>query len=180
MVREDQIGVLIEQEVLEARIKELGEQISKEYAGKELKLVCILKGGAMFMTQLAKYITIPVTMDFMILSSYGDALISSGTVHIKKDMDDDIVDKHVLIVEDIVDTGNTLQCLLQLLQAREPASLKVCALLDKPARRKVDIKADFSGFDIPDEFVVGYGLDFNSLYRDLPFIGVLKPEYYAK
>ena len=176
MVREDQIGVLIEQDVLEARIQELGKQISEEYAGNELKLVCILKGGAMFMTQLAKYITVPVTMDFMILFSYGDALISSGTVHIKKDMDDDIVDKHVMIVEDIVDTGRTLFFLQELLKERGAASVKICTMLDKPARRVVPVEVDYTGFSIEDHYVVGYGLDAAQLYRNLPYIGYVKTE----
>lgn len=176
MIREDQISVLIEQDVLEARIRELGKQISEEYAGKELKLVCILKGGAMFMTQLAKYITVPVTMDFMILSSYGDALISSGTVHIKKDMDDEIVDKHVLIVEDIVDTGRTLYFLQDLLKERGAASVKICTMLDKPARRVVDVDVEYTGFSIEDHYVVGYGLDAAQLYRNLPYIGYVKTE----
>lgn len=174
MVRDDQIRVLIVQEELEARIKELGEQISKEYAGKELKLVCILKGGAMFMTQLAKYITVPVTMDFMILSSYGDALISSGTVHIKKDMDDDIVDKHVLIVEDIVDTGRTLYFLQDLLKERGAASVKICTMLDKPARRVSPVQVEYTGFSIEDLYVVGYGLDAAQYYRNLPYIGYVQ------
>ena len=174
MVYENQIGVLIDQETLEKRIEEMGRQISEEYAGKELKLVCILKGGAMFMTQLAKYITVPVTMDFMILSSYGDALISSGTVHIKKDMDDDIQDKHVLIVEDIVDTGRTLYFLQDLLKERGAASVKICTMLDKPARRVAPVEVDYTGFSIEDLYVVGYGLDAAQYYRNLPYIGIVK------
>ena len=174
MVYENQIGVLIDQETLEKRIEEMGRQISEEYAGKELKLVCILKGGAMFMTQLAKYITVPVTMDFMILSSYGDALISSGTVHIKKDMDDDIQDKHVLIVEDIVDTGRTLYFLQDLLKERGAASVKICTMLDKPARRVAPVEVDYTGFSIEDLYVVGYGLDAAQYYRNLSYIGYVQ------
>lgn len=174
MIYENQIGVLIDQETLEKRIQELGRQISEDYAGKELKLVCILKGGAMFMSQLAKYITVPVTMDFMILSSYGDALISSGTVHIKKDMDDDIVDKHVLIVEDIVDTGRTLYFLQDLLKERGAASVKICTMLDKPARRVSPVEVEYTGFAIEDKYVVGYGLDAAQYYRNLPYIGYVK------
>lgn len=174
MVRDDQIRVMIDQKTLEDRIQELGKQISEDYAGEEVKLVCILKGGVMFMTQLAKYITAPVTMDFMILSSYGDALISSGTVHIKKDMDDDIVGKHVLIVEDIVDTGRTLYFLRDLLKERGAASVKICTMLDKPARRVVDVDVDYTGFAIEDQYVVGYGLDAAQRYRNLPYIGYVE------
>ncbi|MCI8632980.1 MAG: hypoxanthine phosphoribosyltransferase [Lachnospiraceae bacterium] len=165
---------MIDQDTLEKRIQELGKTISEEYAGKEILLVCILKGGAMFMTQLAKYITVPVTMDFMILSSYGNDLISTGTVSIKKDMDEDIEGKHVLVVEDIVDTGRTLWFLRELLKERKAASVKICTMLDKPARRVVPVEVEYTGFEIEDEFVVGYGLDYEQHYRNLPYIGYVE------
>lgn len=174
MLKNEQIHVMIDQEKLEKRIQELGEQISKDYAGRELALVCILKGGAMFMTQLAKYITVPVTMDFMVLSSYGNELISSGTVHIKKDLDDSIAGKDVLIVEDIVDTGRTLWFLRDLLKERSAASVKICTMLDKPARRVAPVEVEYTGFQIEDEFVVGYGLDYEQHYRNLPYIGYVE------
>ena len=175
--------VLVTEEEIQARVKEMAAEINEHYrkvGADELIVIGILRGAVVLMVDLIRELELPLKLDFMSISSYGGGTTSSGNVRVLKDAAEDICGKHVLIVEDIVDTGNTLQCLLNLLQAREPASLKVCALLDKPARRKVDIKADFSGFDIPDEFVVGYGLDFDSLYRDLPFIGVLKPEYYTK
>jgi hypoxanthine phosphoribosyltransferase len=171
---QDRIHVMIDQDTLEKRIQELGKTISEEYAGKEILLVCILKGGAMFMTQLAKYITVPVTMDFMILSSYGNDLISTGTVSIKKDMDEDIEGKHVLVVEDIVDTGRTLWFLRELLKERKAASVKICTMLDKPARRVVPVEVEYTGFEIEDEFVVGYGLDYEQHYRNLPYIGYVE------
>lgn len=176
MLRDDQIHVMIDQETLEKRIRELGAQISADYAGQELMLVCILKGGAMFMTQLAKYITVPMTMDFMVLSSYGNELISSGSVHIKKDLDDDITGKHVLIVEDIVDTGRTLYFLKDLLKDRQAASVRICTMLDKPARRIMPVEVDYTGFQIQDEFVLGYGLDYEQRYRNLPYIAYVKTE----
>ena len=175
--------ILVTEEEINVRVKEMAEEINAHYqniGADELIVIGILRGAVILMVDLIRYLDLPLKIDFMSISSYGSGTESSGNVRVLKDAAEDIRGKHVLIVEDIVDTGNTLQCLLQMLMAREPASLKVCALLDKPARRRVDIKADFSGFDIPDEFVVGYGLDFDSLYRDLPFIGVLKPEYYGK
>lgn len=171
MLRDDQIHVMIDQETLENRIKELGAQISADYEGKELMLLCILKGGVMFMSQLSKYITVPTTMDFMALSSYGNELISTGNIEIKKDLDENIAGKHVLIVEDIVDTGRTLKFLKEFLQGRDAASVKICTMLDKPARRVVEIEADYTGFAIRDEFVLGYGLDYAQHYRNLPYIG---------
>lgn len=174
MLQNDRIHVMIDQETLEKRIQALGEKISEEYAGKEIVLACILKGGAMFMTQLAKYITVPVTMDFMVLSSYGNDLISSGTVSIKKDMDEDIAGKHVLVVEDIVDTGRTLWFLRELLKERKAASVKICTMLDKPARRVMPVEVEYTGFAIEDEFVVGYGLDYEQHYRNLPYIGYVE------
>ena len=169
------IETLIPEEEVAARIKEIAAEISRDYSGKQLKLICVLKGGAYFMCELSKYITIPVQLDFMSVSSYGAGTVSSGNVKIKKDLDDSIMGEDVLVVEDIIDTGNTLSSLLKLLGAREPASLKLCTLLDKPDRRTVaDIKVDYCGFKIPDKFVVGYGLDYDERHRNLPYIGVLK------
>lgn len=176
MVNPARISVLISEEDVNARIKELGEKISKEYEGKELYLVCILKGGAYFMIELAKYITVPVKMDFMQVSSYGSATKSSGNVKIIKDLDEPITDRHVLIVEDIIDSGRTLSCLVALFEDRQPASLKLCTLLDKPSRREVDVPVDYTGFQIPDAFVVGCGLDYAQVYRNLPYVGVVEFE----
>lgn len=176
MLREDHIHVMIDQVTLEKRIQELGEQISAEYQGKELTLICVLKGGAMFMTQLSKYITVPMKMDFMVLSSYGNDLISSGEVNIKKDLDGSIDGQHVLIVEDIVDTGRTLWFLKDLLKDRGAASVKICTMLDKPARRVMPVKVDYTGFQIQDEFVLGYGLDYEQYYRNLPYIAYVKQD----
>ncbi|WP_066712561.1 hypoxanthine phosphoribosyltransferase [Clostridium sp. Marseille-P299] len=170
----ENIKVLISEETIDARIKELGEEISKAYAGKEIHLICILKGGAFFMTELSKHITVPVSIDFMSVSSYGDATVSSGRVKIVKDLDESIQGKDVLVVEDIIDSGRTLSYLMDLLKGRLPASLKICTLLDKPERREVDVKVEYSGFQIPDEFVVGYGLDYMQKYRNLPFVGVVE------
>lgn len=176
MMREDQIKVMIDQETLENKIAELGAIISRDYEGKEIVLICILKGGAMFMMQLAKSITVPVTMDFMVLSSYGNELISSGEVKIKKDLDDSIEGKHVLIVEDIVDTGRTLSFLSTYLVKKGAASVQICTMLDKPARRVVPVDVKYSGFEIADEFVLGYGLDYAQKYRNLPYIAYVEQE----
>jgi hypoxanthine phosphoribosyltransferase len=167
------ISVLIDEKKLNDRIHELGEQISRDYEGKQLKLICILKGSVLFMSELAKRLTVPVLFDFMQVSSYGSGTQSSGSVKIKKDLDDDIAGQDVLIVEDIIDSGNTLYKLKPILLARNPKSLKVVSLLDKPERREVPFEADYHGFEIPDEFVVGYGLDYDQKYRNLPYIGVL-------
>lgn len=167
------ITVLLSEEEVEQRIRELGEQISKDYAGKEVHLICVLRGGSFFMCDLAKRITVPVTMDFMSCSSYGAGTTSSGIVKIVKDLDDSIEGKHVLVVEDIVDSGRTLSYLLKMLGERKPASLGLCALLDKPDGRVVDVKMDYTGFQISDQFVVGYGLDYNQKYRNLPYIGIV-------
>ncbi|MBO4888809.1 MAG: hypoxanthine phosphoribosyltransferase [Firmicutes bacterium] len=175
-MREDQIKVMIDQETLENKIAELGAIISRDYEGKEIVLICILKGGAMFMMQLAKSITVPVTMDFMVLSSYGNELISSGEVKIKKDLDDSIEGKHVLIVEDIVDTGRTLSFLSTYLVKKGAASVQICTMLDKPARRVVPVDVKYSGFEIADEFVLGYGLDYAQKYRNLPYIAYVEQE----
>ena len=172
----ERIDVLLSAEEVDAKIKYLGEQISKDYSGKEVHLIGVLKGSVFFACELAKRITVPVTMDFMSVSSYGKDTKSSGVVKIIKDLDESIKDKDVIVVEDIVDSGNTLSYLLEILEARQPKSLRLCTLLDKPERRVKDVKVDYTGFQIPDEFVVGYGLDYAQKYRNLPFIGVVKFE----
>lgn len=170
----EQIKVMISEEKVNARICELAKQINEDYAGKELHLVIILKGSVFFACELAKRITVPVTMDFMTVSSYGDGMVSAGKITVKKELDEDIAGKEVLIVEDIVDSGNTLFHLKKLLLGRNPASLKIITLLDKPDHRTADIQTDYCGFEIPDEFVVGYGLDYAQKYRNLPYIGVVQ------
>ena len=168
------INVLISEEEVDKKIKELGAQISKDYEGQELHLICVLKGGIFATCELAKNITVPLSMDFMSVSSYGDETVSSGRVKIVKDLDNSIEGKNVLIVEDIIDSGNTLKYLLELLNSRKPNSIKICTLLDKPERRVTDVKVDYVGFQIPDKFVVGYGLDYIQKYRNLPYIGVIE------
>lgn len=170
----EQIKVMISEEKVNARICELAQQINGDYAGKELHLVIILKGSVFFACELAKKITVPVTMDFMAVSSYGDGMVSAGKITVKKELDEDIAGKEVLVVEDIMDSGNTLFHLKKLLLGRNPASLKIITLLDKPDRRTADIQTDYCGFEIPDEFVVGYGLDYAQEYRNLPYIGVIQ------
>ena len=170
----ERVEVLLSEEEVDKRIQEIGEQISRDYAGKQVHLVCVLKGGAFFMCELAKRITVPVSLDFMSVSSYGGSTESSGVVKIVKDLDEPLKDKHVLVVEDIVDSGRTLSYLLEMLKDRHPASLHLCTLLDKPERRVKNVKVDYTCFDIPDEFVVGYGLDYDQRYRNLPYIGVVK------
>lgn len=168
------IKVLVSEEEVDKRTRELGEQISKDYAGKQLHLICVLKGGVFFMCELAKRITVPVSMDFMSVSSYGDDTKSSGVVKIVKDLDESLEGKDVLIIEDIIDSGRTLSYLMEVLKARKPNSLRLCTLLDKPDRRVKEVKVDYTGFAIPDEFVVGYGLDYAQKYRNLPYIGVVE------
>lgn len=170
----ERIKVMLSEEEVDKRIKEIGEQISKDFAGEEVHLVCVLRGGSFFMCELAKRITIPVTLDFMSVSSYGNDTTSSGVVKIVKDLDDSLEGKNVIVIEDVVDTGRTLSHLLELLKARGPKRLKLCTLLDKPDRRVVDVCVDYTGFTIPDEFVVGYGLDYAQKYRNLPYIGVVE------
>lgn len=170
----EKIKVLITEEEVDARTRELGEKISKEYEGKQIHLICVLKGGVFFMCELAKRITVPVSMDFMCVGSYGDGTKSSGVVRLAKDLDESIENKEVLIVEDIIDSGNTLYYLMDVLRQRKPASLRLCTLLDKPDRRVKDVHVDWTGFEIPDEFVVGYGLDYAQKYRNLPYIGVVE------
>lgn len=171
---QDKISVLLSEEELDKRIREMGEQISRDYEGKQVHLICVLKGGTFFMCELAKHITVPVSIDFMSVSSYGDSSVSSGIVKIIKDLDKPLEGKDVIVVEDIIDTGRTLSYLLKVLSDRRPNSLKLATMLDKPDRRVVDdVNVDYTGFEIPDEFVVGYGLDYAEKYRNLPYIGVL-------
>ena len=170
----EKIRVLLSEEEVDKRIKEIGEQISKDYAGKAVHLVCVLKGGSFFMCELAKRITVPVSFDFMSVSSYGSETKSSGVVKIVKDLDEALEGKEVIIVEDIVDSGRTLSYLMEILEKRGPKSLGICTLLDKPERRVTDVKVNYTGFNIPDEFVVGYGLDYDQKYRNLPYIGVVE------
>lgn len=172
----ERVDVLLSEEEVNARIREMGEQISKEYSGKSIHLVCILKGGSFFMCELAKRITVPISIDFMSVSSYGSSTESSGVVKIIKDLDEPLEGRNVLVVEDIVDTGRTISYLMELLKGRGAADVKLCTLLDKPERRVVDVKADYTGFQIPDEFVVGYGMDYDQRYRNLPYIGIVKFE----
>ena len=168
------VKVLLQEKEVNEKIRELGEQISKDYAGRKVHLICILKGGVFFTCELAKRITVPVSLDFMSVSSYGSGTSSSGCVRIVKDLDESIEGKDVLIVEDIVDSGNTLHYLSEILMKRKPASLRICTLLDKPERRVAEVDVAYSGFNIPDAFVVGYGLDYAQKYRNLPFIGVVE------
>lgn len=170
------IKELFSEETVDARIRELGEQISKDYAGREVHLICVLKGGSFFMCELAKRITVPVYVDFMSVSSYGSGTTSSGVVKIVKDLDSPLEGKNVIVVEDIVDTGHTLSYLLGMLQSRNPASLRLCTLLDKPDRRVAQVSVDYTGFTIPDKFIVGYGLDYDQKYRNLPYIGTVEFE----
>lgn len=170
----EKVRVLIDEQAVEAKIAELGKKISEDYAGKEVHLICVLKGGVFFMCELAKRITVPVSMDFMSVSSYGNDTKSSGVVKIIKDLDEPIEGKDVLVVEDIIDSGRTLSYLLENLKNRNPNSLHLCTLLDKPERRVKPVHVDYTAFEIPDEFVVGYGLDYAQRYRNLPYIGVVE------
>ncbi len=170
----ERIRVLLSEEEVNERIRQIGEQISKDYEGRQVHLICVLKGGSFFMCELAKRITVPVSLDFMSVSSYGSGTKSSGVVKIVKDLDEPLDGKDVIVVEDIVDSGRTLSYFLELLGKRNPKSLALCTMLDKPERRVVDVKVDYTGFNIPDEFVVGYGLDYDQRYRNLPYIGVVE------
>ena len=172
----EHVDILISEENVDKKIEEIGKKISEEYQGKSVHLICVLKGGAFFMCELAKRITVPVSMDFMAVSSYGSVTESSGHLKMIKDLDESIEGKDVLIVEDIIDSGRTLDKLVTLLKTRGPKSIKVCTLLDKPDRRVVDVNVDYTCFNIPDEFVVGYGLDYDQKYRNLPFICVVRFE----
>ena len=170
--------ILFSKDELADRIKELGAAITADYAGKEILMIGVLRGAVIFMADLARSIDLPVAIDFMAVSSYGAATSSSGVVRILKDLDENVANKHLLIVEDIIDSGLTLNYLIENLWSRKPASIKICTLLNKPDRRKVEVPIAYNGFTIPDHFVVGYGLDFAEKYRNLPFIGVLKPKVY--
>jgi len=177
-MREDIEEILISREVIKKKVRELGERISKDYEGKELVLVGVLKGGFMFLADLMREITIPVDMDFISVSSYGNSTKTSGVVRLIKDIDINITNKHVLIVEDLVDTGLTLKHLKELFSTRKPLSVKICTALDKPSRRKVEIEIDYAGIEIPDKFVVGYGLDYAGKYRNLPDVCTLSSKVY--
>ena len=170
--------VLLSEEQLSQKIAELGEEISKDYQGKEIVAICVLKGAILFMADLARAVKVPMALDFMAVSSYGNGTSTSGTVRILKDLDNSIEGKHVLVVEDIIDSGVTLKYLLKNLKSRKPASIKLCTLLNKPERRRVEVDIDYCGFTVPDYFLVGYGLDYAEKYRNLPFIGILKPAIY--
>ena len=171
----EKIKVLLSEEEVDSRIKQIAAKVSKDYAGKEIHLICVLKGGVFFTCELAKRITVPVSLDFMSVSSYGDDTKSSGVVKIVKDLDQPLEGKDVLIVEDIIDSGRTLSYLIEILKQRNPNSIRLCTLLDKPERRvKKQVKVDYTCFTIPDECVVGYGLDYDQKYRNLPFIGVVE------
>ncbi|MCU1595369.1 MAG: hypoxanthine phosphoribosyltransferase [Frankiales bacterium] len=172
--------VLVSEQEIQAKIQELAQAIDRDYAGKEILLVGVLKGAVMVMADLARALETPVSMEFMAVSSYGSSTSSSGVVRILKDLDRDLADQHVLVVEDIIDSGLTLNWLLRNMRSRGPASVEVCALLRKPEAAKVEVPVKYVGFDMPDEFVVGYGLDYGERYRDLPFVGLLKPEVYAR
>lgn len=173
--------ILVSEEQLRAKVAELGAQISRDYDGHDLLLVSILKGSVVFMADIMRAISIPCSIDFMVVSSYGGANTqSTGLVKIVKDLDQDLSGKDVLIVEDILDTGITLSHLVPMLELRHPRSVRLCTILSKPSRRKADIEPDYLGFEVPDEFVVGYGLDYDEKYRNLPYVGVLKPEVYSK
>ena len=170
----DKIRVLLTEEEVNKKISEVAAQINKDYEGKEVHLICILKGGVFFTCELAKRLTIPVSLDFMSVSSYGSDTKSSGVVKIAKDLDESLEGKDVLVVEDIIDSGRTLSYLLEILAKRGPKSMKLCTLLDKPDRRVREVKVDYTGFVIPDEFIVGYGLDYAQKYRNLPYIGIVE------
>ena len=177
-MKKDIKSVLITEEQLKSKIAELGKQITEDYRGKDVLLVSVLKGACVFMTDLMRAIDLPVSIDFMCVSSYGKGTVTQGRAKIIKDLDVDIANKHVLIVEDILDSGVTLSYVMEILRSREPASLRLCSLLDKPDRRRVEVPLDYLGFTVPDEFVVGYGLDYAEIYRNLPYIGILKESVY--
>ena len=176
----DILGILVTEEEIHTKVAELGAKITADFAGKDVMFVGVLKGCFVFMADLLRHVNLKCTMDFMAVSSYGNGTTTTGAVKINKDLSQDIEGKHVIIVEDILDSGVTLSYLKGYLENRKPASISIATLLDKPARRKADIHADYYCFDIPDAFVVGYGLDYAEQYRNLPYIGVLKPEVYSK
>ena len=177
---DDILKVLISEEDLRSKVKELGAKISADYAGKNLMMVSVLKGSVVFMADLMRAITVPCEIDFMSVSSYGADVKTSGVVKIIKDLDQELEGKDLLIVEDILDSGMTLSYITGLLKQRGPSSIRLCTLLDKPERRQADVAADYFGFVVPDEFVVGYGLDYAEKYRNLPYVGILKPEVYSE
>lgn len=172
-------SVLLTEKQLEKRVEELGEAISRDFAGKDVVFIGVLKGCFIFMADLMRHVTIPCSMDFMAVSSYGGGTVTTGAVKINKDLSQNIEGKHVIFVEDILDSGVTLSYLKNYLMVRKPASISIATLMDKPARRRADVKADYAGFEVPDAFVVGYGLDYDERYRNLPFVGILKPEIYS-
>ena len=178
-MHQDVEKILYTEEELKSRVKELGAQITADYRGKAPVLASVLRGSYIFMADLTRAIDLPISVDFMAVSSYGSGTVSSGQVEIKKDLSDSIEGKDLLIVEDILDSGNTLYYLLDVLRARKPASIRICTLMDKPSRRQKPIRADYVGFSIPDAFIVGYGLDYDEKYRNLPYVGVLKPSVYG-
>ena len=179
-MHQDVEHILYTEEELHHRIQDLGAQITADYAGKQPMLISVLRGSYIFMADLTRAIHLPLTVDFMAVSSYGAGTVSSGQVEIKKDLSDSIEGRDLIIVEDILDSGNTLYYLMDVLRARRPASIRICTLMDKPDRRTKPITADYVGFTIPDAFIVGYGLDYDEKYRNLPYVGVLKPEVYTK
>ena len=179
MLEQDIQEVLFTEEQLKARVKEIAREIEQDYRGKEIMLISVLRGSFIFMADLCRAIDLPCTLDFMSVSSYGKGTTSSGQVQITKDLSEDITGRHVIVVEDILDSGNTLSYLLKILQHRHPASIRLCTLLDKPDRRVKPVEVHYSGFTIPDAFVVGYGLDYAEQYRNLPYIGILKPQVYG-
>lgn len=180
MMRDDMKYILLTKEQIAERVKELGAEITRDYAGKKPLMVCILKGSVCFFADLIRAVDLPVHLEFMSASSYGNATVSSGKITVSGVLDDKIVGQDVILVEDIIDSGRTIAFLKNDMLGKGVASLKVCSLLDKPSRRVVDVKADYSGFEIPDEFVVGCGLDYDQDYRNFPDIGVLKPEVYGR
>ena len=179
-MHQDVEHILYTEEELHHRIQDLGAQITADYAGKQPMLISVLRGSYIFMADLTRAIRLPLTVDFMAVSSYGAGTVSSGQVEIKKDLSDSIEGRDLIIVEDILDSGNTLYYLMDVLRARRPASIRICTLMDKPDRRTKPITADYVGFTIPDAFIVGYGLDYDEKYRNLPYVGVLKPSVYEK
>ena len=179
MLEQDIQEVLFTEAQLKARVQELARQIERDYAGKEIMLISVLRGSFIFMADLCRAIDLPCTLDFMSVSSYGKGTTSSGQVQITKDLSEDISGRHIIVVEDILDSGNTLSYLLKILDHRRPASIRLCTLLDKPERRVKPVEVHYTGFTIPDAFVVGYGLDYAEHYRNLPYIGILKPEVYG-
>lgn len=178
-MREDVLRVLLSEEEIHAKVKEMGKKITEDYKNSNLMLVTVLKGAVVFLADIMREIDVPAEIDFMVVSSYGSGVKSSGVVKIVKDLDVPLEGKDILIVEDILDSGLTLSYIKELLASRGPRSIKIATLLDKPSRRKVDLRADYVGFSVPDEFVIGYGLDYDEKYRNLPYIGILKPEVYS-